>query len=205
MHLEVKICGLTRLEDAITAAEAGADFAGFILYEKSPRYIAPQEIRRICRHIAGSIKPVGVFVNSSRDFVLKVIEECDLYAVQFHGDENIADYLPLPALAWKAVRIGPSSKTLPPDAAMAERLVIDTFSAGLYGGTGITVDLGAAAEAAGSSRIMLGGGMTPDNVAAAVARIRPYGVDVSSGVEKKPGVKDPAKIRKFIQAARSVC
>ncbi len=203
MSVEVKICGITTLEDALKAIELGADYLGFILYKKSPRYIEPAALELLTSKLPADIKRVGVFVNSPIDEVLQIADQCSLSVLQFHGDEDLRSLPALPLPAWKAVRLSPNSRELPADASVAERILIDTAVAGMYGGTGTTVDLTAAERIARQSKCMLGGGMSPDNVAEAIARVNPLGVDVSSGVESEPGKKDHAKLEAFFASARS--
>ena len=200
MSCEIKICGLTNPHDAIKAHELGADYLGFILYDRSPRYIDPMALKKLCSQLPSGAKAVGVFVNAERATLLSIIEQCGLAAVQLHGDEDLNDYLPLPVPVWKAVRIGPDTKDLPEDAGLAERLVVDTAVKGMYGGTGQQVDLAVAANIAMDHRVMLGGGMDPDNVSAAIAQVKPLGVDTATGVEAAPGVKDHAKLEAFFKA-----
>ena len=204
MSVEVKICGLTNSSDALKACELGADYLGFILYSKSPRYIEPTALKALCATLPSSTPRIGVFVNSPIDFIIETINTCSLSIVQLHGDENLNDYTSLPVPIWKAIRVSPESADVPEDASLADRILVDTSVQGLYGGTGKQVDLNAAARIAADYKTMLGGGMDPENVAEAIAAVHPLGVDVSGGVEAAPGKKDHAKLAAFISAARSV-
>lgn len=203
MTPEIKICGLTNLDDALLALKLGADYLGFVLYSRSPRYIDAARLKSICDKLPATAKKVGVFVNSDKDFVIKTAVECRLHAVQFHGDENIDKMMPFPVNVWKAVRIESGCPELPADAPLAERIVLDSSVDGLYGGTGRQIDLTTASQISSRYKIMLAGGLTPENVKDAITAVKPLGVDVSSGVETRPGIKDQAKVSAFIKAARS--
>ncbi len=209
MTPKIKICGITNLEDAQVAVEAGADAIGFIFYQKSPRYVQSAIAKSIIRHLPPFILPVGVFVNESLEGVREIFDTCGLALAQLHGDESpeFCESVHRPVL--RAVRLRDRGSFL----ALAEYkgrigvrgFVVDAFSEEAYGGTGQTTDWSLAHEAAQAAPILLAGGLTPHNVAEAIQQVTPYGVDVSSGVESKPGKKDHEKIRAFIQAVRLVC
>jgi phosphoribosylanthranilate isomerase len=196
----VKICGITRLEDAAAAAAAGASAVGFVFWPNSPRYIDPAAARRLASALPLQVTTVGVFVNAAIDDVRRIAVEVGLGAIQLHGDEDpeYASQLPFPIL--KAVTTTsdisrwPAGTTLLVDAADGER----------RGGTGRTVDWTAAAAIARVRRTILAGGLTPDNVADAVRQVRPFGIDVSSGVERAPGVKDHRKIRALFESLHAI-
>ncbi len=206
--MKVKICGITNEEDARVAVEAGADALGFILYHKSPRFVEAAVVKRIINDLPPFVAAVGVFVNEEAAAVRRLMDECGLALAQLHGDESAAYCEGLGRPSMKALRLKNRATFL----ALAEyqgranvrAFVLDAFSDQAYGGTGQTVDWTLAAEAARASRVLLAGGLTPDNVAEAIQQVRPYGVDVSSGVEVRPGRKDHVKVRTFIQAARLV-
>ncbi len=208
MRIAVKICGITNEEDALVAVEAGADAVGFIMYRKSPRYVDAATAKRIIAMLPPFVVPVGVFVNEEAKVVRDLIDRCGFGLAQLHGDEPASYCQDLGRPAMKAIRLKDRGTFL----AIAEfhgranirGFVIDAFSDQAYGGTGQTVDWSLAAEVARSSPVLLAGGLTPDNVAEAIRSVRPYGVDVSSGVEASPGKKDHAKVRAFIQAAKLV-
>lgn len=203
MTVEIKICGITNIHDAAKAADLGADYLGFILCEASPRYIPPRRLKELCDQLPTEPARVGVFVNASPQLVMETIEACGLSYVQLHGDENLQDFADISVPLWKAVRVAPETESLPDDSHLAERLLLDTRVKGVYGGTGELVDLDVAARIAGTHKVMLAGGMDPENVSDAISRVRPFGVDVSTGVEATPGQKDHAKLKAFISAARS--
>ena len=209
MSPKIKICGITNQEDAETAVQEGADALGFVFYAQSPRYVQPA----VAQHIIASLPPfvlsVGVFVNHDLDTVKRVFDDCGLALAQLHGDESPAFCESLNRPVLRALRLRDRSSFL----ALAEfkgrmgvrGFVVDAFSDTAYGGTGHTTDWSLAGEVAKTVPILLAGGLTPENVQEAIRHVQPYGVDVSSGVERSPGRKDPAKIRTFIQSVRLVC
>jgi len=206
--IKVKVCGITNAEDALAAVEAGADALGFIFYEKSPRYVVPAVAASIIAELPPLVTPVGVFVNEGLATVRSIMDTCGLAMAQLHGDENASYCRELARPAMKALRLKDRGSLL----ALAEYqgrggvrgFVLDTFSELAYGGTGQITDWGLAADVAKSTPILLAGGLTPGNVTEAIRTVRPYGVDVSSGVESSPGKKDHAKMRAFIDAVRVV-
>ncbi len=187
---------------------AGADALGFVMYRKSPRWVEPTVARSIIAGLPPFVFPVGVFVNEEAERVRALMDECGFALAQLHGDESALYCQNLGRPALKALRLKDRGTFL----ALAEfqgranvrGVLIDAFSDQAYGGTGQTVDWMLAQEAARLIPIILAGGLTPTNVAEAIAQVRPYGVDVSSGVEQSPGKKDPNKVKAFIQAARLV-
>lgn len=206
--MKVKICGITNEQDALVAVEAGADALGFIMYRKSPRFVEPAMVKRIIDGLPPFVAAVGVFVNEEAAAVRRLMDECGLTMAQLHGDESAAYCEGLGRPSMKALRLKDRGTFLVlaefQGRANVRAFVLDAFSDQAYGGTGQTVDWTLAAEAARASRVLLAGGLTPDNVAEAIRQVRPYGVDVSSGVEVRPGQKDHAKVQAFIQAARLV-
>jgi phosphoribosylanthranilate isomerase len=205
----VKICGIKTLEIALEAVEAGADILGFNLYPLSSRYITPEKCTEIIVGLKGVGKPVvnvGVFVNEDPLRVQEILAVCGLDLAQLSGDETLVDLAVLNGRAFKAVR--PSTlveadeqlKTF--GQSQAPALLVDAHVKGAYGGTGETGDWAIAQHLAEKAPILLAGGLNPENVAAAVTAVNPWGVDVASGVESSPGLKDPSKITAFISAAR---
>ena len=201
--IEIKICGLTNVEDARAALAAGADYLGFVLYPKSPRAVTAVQLAAIRRRLPAEARAVGVFVNEPVARVLEVVRECRLWAAQIHGDEAAAAFRALPLPLWRAVAFRDGAWQPDPDGWNASRLVVDAAVPGEYGGTGSTADWQQAADLVRQWTVMLAGGLTSDNVAAAVTLVRPRGVDVSSGVEAAPGRKDHGKITAFVQAVRA--
>ncbi len=206
--MKVKICGITNVEDAEVAVRAGADALGFVMYRKSPRFIEPAVARAIVVGLPPFVLPVGVFVNEGAERVRALMDECGFALAQLHGDESALYCQNLGRPVLKALRLKDRRTFLSlaefHGRANVRGVLIDAFSDQAYGGTGQTVDWTLAQEAARSTPIILAGGLTPANVADAISHVRPYGVDVSSGVEQNPGKKDPDKVKAFIQAARLV-
>jgi phosphoribosylanthranilate isomerase len=206
--IKVKICGITNLEDAVAAAEAGADALGFIFYKKSPRYIDPAVAGPIIAALPPFVMAVGVFVNEDVGTVRSIMDTCGLAIAQLHGDENASYCQDLSRPAIKALRLKDRGSLL----SLAEYqgrggvrgFVLDAFSDMAYGGTGLVTDWSLAAEVAKSTPVILAGGLTPENVTEAIRSVGPYGVDVSSGVESVPRKKDHAKVRAFLDAVRVV-
>jgi phosphoribosylanthranilate isomerase len=203
--VRVKICGITNENDARAACEAGADSLGFNFYKASPRHVSGAEVAKIRPHLPANIEAVGVFVNAGAADVAKLCASLRLDAVQLHGDETpqrVADLAAtIPVI--KAFRVGPDFllETLD-EYAKASAYLLDAAETGQYGGTGRTNDWALAQSAARTRRIILAGGLNAENVAAAIHLVRPYGVDVASGVESKPGKKDAARLREFVQEVR---
>jgi phosphoribosylanthranilate isomerase len=216
-QVRVKICGLTSLDDALAAAESGADLLGFIFYDKSPRAVDARTVAQIIRdldHVSRftlhvSLRTVGVFVNPSLEQVVRTMDYCGLDLAQLHGEETPELLAALPGRAFKALR--------PRDAveaaslagqfahfgpAIGPDLLVDAYHPTLRGGAGQTGDWSLAANLAGQHRLLLAGGLTPDNVPQAIAQVRPWGVDVASGVETTPGRKDHRRLRAFMAAAK---
>jgi len=224
----VKICGITNLEDARCAAEAGADFLGFIFYPPSPRYVTPEQAGEIIQAIRAEFRDasprcVGVFVDAPVDAVRAVIDAAGLNLVQLHGAESPADVAALAPYAFKALRPQTLAEareglaqyfpqrieriqTEIPSVRSAEsvenipQLLVDAYHPQEKGGAGLVVDVEIARWLAERCRLLLAGGLTPENVADAIAQVRPWGVDVASGVETTKGKKDHAKVKAFIEA-----
>lgn len=193
----VKICGITRLEDAEAAVAAGAGAIGFIFWPKSPRFIDPHRARTIAAALPPFVTAVGVFVNQPIAYINGVASLVRLGAVQLHGDETPAVAAGIAAPVIKAVTVDSVDAAVWPSRV---RLLLDVHDPIARGGTGRTVDWPAAANLAARREILLAGGLTPDNVVDAVARVRPFGIDVSSGVERAPGIKDHQRLRALFEA-----
>ncbi len=201
--LDVKICGLTNVKDAVFALQSGADYLGFVLYEGSARGIGRKHLKSIVRDLPDCARCVGVFVNEAPEVIEDIVAESNLAAVQLNGDEESSCFTDVSWRVWRAVRLEHDVVCPDPNLWDVERYVIDTGVNGMYGGTGVKGDWVLAAEFARRNRVMLAGGLTSGNVAQAVRAVGPAGVDVSSGVESAPGVKDPGEVRVFIQRAKS--
>lgn len=205
MSVRVKICGVTNVADAVLAVQCGADLIGLNFYPPSPRYVSLQTAREIRAAIPARVWCVGVFVNTERAQIASVVEQLNLQAVQFHGDETAADVQGWTCATIKALRV-PADEPLPDwEQYAADYLLLDTHKPGRYGGTGevFAWERAAALPLACRNRLIVAGGLTPDNVAAAVRAVQPWAVDVAGGVESEPGRKDPAKLRAFITHAQT--
>ena len=205
MNTRVKICGITSVADGQAAAEAGADLIGLMFYEPSPRYVSLDAAAGIARALPPEVQRVGVFVNPTTELVRRAIGECQLSLLQFHGDEPPDFCTQFGLMSLKAFRIrdAASLDALPNYA--TDAYLLDAYSPEARGGTGEKFNWDLAVEAQKFGRpIFLAGGLTPANVAAAVKQVQPFAVDVSSGVESAPSKKDPAKVKAFIAAAKSV-
>jgi phosphoribosylanthranilate isomerase len=203
MSTKVKICGITNLADAQAAVEAGADALGFNFYEKSPRNVALKDAAEISKQLPPFIMRVGLFVNAPEDLVLQAIRETGLTMLQFHGDEPPEFCTQFGLMSMKAFRMrGPETlKEIPKYQTKA--YLLDAYSPAAFGGTGEKFNWNLAVEAQKLGKpIFLAGGLTPENVGEAMRQVRPFGVDVTSGVESAPGKKDHAKIKAFIAAVR---
>jgi phosphoribosylanthranilate isomerase len=205
MPVKVKICGITNLADGMAAVEAGADALGFVFHGQSPRGISVEVAAGFMRELPPFVMKVGVFVNAPEDLVVGAVRECGLNLLQFHGDESLDYCLQFGLMSMKAFRIRDAASLQALLGYHTDAWLLDAYAPDKPGGTGETFNWELALEARGWGRpIFLAGGLTADNVADAVRRARPYGVDVSSGVEAAPGRKDHAKVKAFIQAAKSV-
>ena len=196
----VKVCGITRREDALLAADLGASAVGFVFWPHSPRYVEPEAAAEIARALPADVAPVGVFVDPSVDDVRRIAARVGLAAVQLHGDEpaTLCDGLPYRVL--KAVPVaGAATRAAAARVPRRVTVLLDARDPVRRGGTGRTVDWGVAAEVAAGRRIFLAGGLGPGNVGEALRTVRPYGVDVSSGVETRPGRKDAGRLRVFFE------
>jgi phosphoribosylanthranilate isomerase len=199
--VRVKVCGITREADAALAVELGACAVGFVFWPGSPRFIDPYRARRIAAALPPCVAPIGVFVDQPVEYVAGVAGLLSLGAVQLHGAESVAEYAGAGPRLIKTVPVGEGYDpavlaALPPNVTV----LLDAHDPIRRGGTGRTIDWTVAAAAAARRRTVLSGGLTPANVRDAVSQVKPYMVDVSSGVESSPGVKDAAALRAFFEA-----
>ena len=205
MSTAVKICGVTRAEDALFAAREGAHAIGLVFYKPSPRYIEPDAAAAIVRALPPFVTPVGLFVDAAEEEVREVAARSHVQLLQFHGAESprFCERSGLPYM--KAVRVRPGVDLLhyARDFHSAQALLLDAWQEGLHGGTGATFDW-ALIPPSLPLPIVLSGGLNPDNVRDAVRAVRPWAVDVSSGVEAKKGIKDATKVAAFISGVRDV-
>jgi phosphoribosylanthranilate isomerase len=199
--VRVKICGVTRAEDALLAAELGADAIGLNLWPGSRRHVTPEEARAIVDRLPPFVTAVGVFVNQPPTEVLAAAAASGVAVVQLHGDEPYQDCNGYPIPAIKALRVSGPESLAAMDRYRVRAFLLDAPSAG-FGGSGVTFDWALARDAARRARVVLAGGLTPENVADAVRAVRPWAVDVASGVESAPGLKDPEKLARFIARAK---
>lgn len=205
MPVKIKFCGITRAEDGAAAAALGADAIGFVFYASSPRYVEPAQAARIARQLPPFLCKVGLFVNAPPAFVTDIVNTVGIDVVQYHGDESPLDCQQGPRPWIKAIRIRPTLDLVAECArfATADAWLFDGYDASLYGGSGQLFDW----ERVPGERarpIIMAGGLTPDNVAAAIRASRPYAVDVSGGIEAAKGIKDHEKMRKFIAEVKRV-
>ncbi len=203
MSVLVKICGLTNLEDTMDAIELGADFLGFNFYPDSPRYIEPPRAKEIFREIPGAVAKVGIFVNADFQTVVDMAIELELDYLQFHGDET-ADYCnQFGRPWWKAFRLQDEKdlEMIPPY--KSEWLLIDSFVEKAFGGTGIVSNWDLAKKAKKYGSLILSGGLKSSNIEMALSSVKPYAVDVASGVESSPGVKDRLKMEELIRRVKN--
>jgi phosphoribosylanthranilate isomerase len=211
MMVKIKICGITNLDDARVAIEAGADMLGFNFYRPSPRFIEPDEARNMIDNVVSErgVIAVGIFVDEPLESVIETVRISGVVAVQLHGDESVAYCTELKSALngitiIKALRVSDSFQPETVTVYPVDAIMLDAFHNNLRGGTGKTIDW----EIAESTRelvpqFFLSGGLSPENVAEAVARVRPYAVDACSRLELSPGRKDPSRVKAFVRAARN--
>ncbi|MDE3057590.1 MAG: phosphoribosylanthranilate isomerase [Bacteroidota bacterium] len=198
----IKICGITRFEDALAAFESGASAIGFNFYSGSKRHISPQDAAKVSGKLPDTITRVGVFVNAQRGEIEAVRKEVALDVLQFHGDEMPEELSGYDIPVVKAIHIAKANQLESQMSYAVDAFLLDSFSPKEFGGTGKTFDWNIALEAKQRGKIILSGGLTPANVEEAIIFVQPFGVDVSSGVERSPGIKDHRKIQEFIAGAR---
>lgn len=204
MRTRVKICGITREQDAQAAVEFGADAIGFVFYEPSPRYLAIERAAAIARGLPPFVTTVALFVNAEPDVIAAVVDDVGVDLLQFHGNE-CAEYCARHRRPWiRAVRMKPETdlRAAHSEFAAGRGLLLDAYRPGVPGGTGETFDWKRIPREL-APRIVLAGGLDARNVGNAVRRVRPFAVDVSGGVESEKGIKDPQKIKAFIEEVRS--
>jgi phosphoribosylanthranilate isomerase len=198
--VKVKICGITHAKDALLARELGAWALGFIFYKKSPRYVAPQKAAEIIRRLPPFITPVGVFVNAGKEEILKIAEGCGIRTLQFHGEESPAFCRGFRSYhVIKAFRVAGVSDLKMASRYQVSAYLVDTFKKDIYGGSGQVFDWAVLKNFPRKTPVILSGGLHPGNILEAIRSVRPYAVDVSSGVEEKPGRKDPQKLQSLFR------
>jgi phosphoribosylanthranilate isomerase len=202
--VRVKICGITTIEDALHAVQAGADALGFVFHAASPRNVSPEQAAAIIRALPPFVQAVGLFVNADSDFVNSTADRCRLDLVQLHGDEPPEYCDQVSRRVIKAFRVKDIASLDSVRNYRVAGILLDAYSPKAFGGTGLTFNWEIAQGANTYGPVILAGGLTPDNVRQAVERANPYGVDVSGGVEAAPGRKDPEKVREFIRRAKGI-
>ena len=202
-QVKVKICGMTSLNDVKVAVDGGVDAVGFIFYKKSPRSVTMQAVREIVLELPPFVDSVGVFVNETAEQINKIADHCKLDRVQLHGDESPAFCKKIRRRVIKAIRVKDIQSLKKLSDYPVSSFLLDTFSEDQYGGTGKVLDWNLAFPAKKYGPIILAGGLTPNNVRQAIQRIQPYGVDVCSGVESQPGIKDHKKMKAFLKNVKA--
>lgn len=201
--VRVKVCGITNSDDAFRAVELGVDALGFIFYKGSKRFIDPRDAYPIISSLPPFVSSVGVFVNQGPDEIREAVETSGVNTVQLHGDETPEFCAMLPYKLIKAVRVKDTLNTEEVELYPVLAILFDKHTDEMYGGTGTSFDWGVLKGIAISKKVILSGGLTPENVSRAIETVRPYGVDVSTGVEDSPGKKNHMKMRKFIEAVKN--
>ena len=202
-QVKVKICGMTNLKDVKVAVDGGVDAVGFIFYKKSPRSVTMQAVREIVLELPPFVDSVGVFVNETAEQINKIADHCKLDRVQLHGDESPAFCKKIRRRVIKAIRVKDIQSLKKLSDYPVSSFLLDTFSEDQYGGTGKVFDWNLAYPAKKYGPIILAGGLTPINVHQAIQRIQPYGVDVCSGVESQPGIKDHKKMKAYLKNVKA--
>lgn len=202
-QVKVKICGMTNLKDVKVAVDGGVDAVGFIFYKKSPRSVTMQAVREIVLELPPFVDSVGVFVNETAEQINKIADHCKLDRVQLHGDESPAFCKKIRRRVIKVIRVKDIQSLKKLSDYPVSSFLLDTFSEDQYGGTGKVFDWNLAYPAKKYGPIILAGGLTPINVRQAIQRIQPYGVDVCSGVESQPGIKDHKKMKAFLKNVKA--
>ncbi|HEX3034699.1 MAG TPA: phosphoribosylanthranilate isomerase [Thermodesulfobacteriota bacterium] len=201
--VRIKICGITNLDDAILAVDYGADALGFMFYRESKRYISPEEAGKIISKLPPFVVTVGVFVNQELDEIRNAQKQANFDIVQLHGDESPDFCKSFGGRAIKAIRVRDGQALKEVESYSVQAVLFDKHSNESYGGTGMSFDWEILRNFHTSKKVILSGGLSPENVAPAIRVVNPYAVDVSSGVEEYPGKKNPKKLKMFIEAVRN--
>ena len=199
----IKICGLTSLEQALSCVELGADWLGLNCWRGSSRYISAEKALEIVDGLPESVSTVGVFVNESTDTLESIMRETGMDLAQLHGDEMPESCKKITVPWFKAFRVSPDFQPQQIQDYGGETFLLDAYSKTHYGGSGQKIDLELASTVSAMGKLILAGGLAPENVADAVNKVRPWGVDVCSGVESEPGIKDLLKVKEFINNIRN--
>ncbi len=204
--VKVKICGITNLDDAMAAADFGADALGFVFFKESPRYISPANAKKIIKKLPPFISTVGVFVNEDKNTIKKTVSQAGIDIIQLHGEEPPAacrfhGHLPIKAIRVKSID---NLEIISKYRDKVSAFLLDTYTPDVFGGTGQVFNWDIAVEAKKFGRVILAGGLTPARIEKAIRRVHPYAVDVSSGVEAEKGKKDHKKMKLFIERAKRI-
>ncbi len=202
MSPKVKICGITRAEDAGVAAELGASAVGFIFIRTSPRYLEPGRAKKIVQHLPPFVTPVGIVSHISRPEALAIVASSGVRCLQLHENDRRQEIGELPVPHYPVFRVSPEFKVDMLRVITTSAFMLNTYVDGTLGGTGKTFDWNVAVEAKQYGRLILSGGLNPENIGDAVRKVGPYAVDASSGVERSPGIKDHDKLEAFFKAIR---
>jgi phosphoribosylanthranilate isomerase len=197
----IKFCGMTRPDDVALAGELGVYAAGFVFWEGSPRSIDVLTAARLINRLPASVMPVGVFVRPTREEIARAVEIAGIRVAQIHGTDDLGLYADGAWHLWMAASL--AADDLAPTVPAGVTVLLDTHDPERHGGTGRVIDWDAAGRIASRRRVLLAGGLTPSNVAEAIRRVRPYGVDVSSGIEERPGMKSSDAMRAFVTAVHA--
>ena len=197
-QIQIKICGVTKLKQALSCVEMGADLIGLNCWNGSSRYIIPEIIREIVLELPESAKTVGIFVNESPDSINGIMKQTGMDWVQLHGDEPLETCEKLEFPWFKAFRVSAKFKMSLIKHYKQETFLVDAYSKYHFGGSGQKINIDLARKASGLGKMILAGGLTPDNIEEAIEKVKPWAVDVCSGVESKPGIKDMRLVEKFI-------
>lgn len=200
--VKIKICGITNLDDALAAAELGADALGFNFFRESPRFIEPEKAGEIIYQLPPFVTAVGVFVNETEERVREIQSKSGVHVLQFHGDEPPEFCERFQGKIIKAIRVKNRESVHGAVHYKVSAILLDGYKKGRWGGTGKTFDWDLVRETVALKRVILSGGLTPENVSAAIKAVKPYAVDIASGVEKEKGIKDYEKMKRFILEAR---
>lgn len=204
MKPRVKICGITSLKDALLCSSSGADHLGFIFFRGTPRYVEPSKAAAIIRQLPSSVTPVGVFVNETRKAIEKIVDATGVKIIQLSGDEEPADCEGYGVKVWKAFRIRSDDQAERVRDYSIAAALLDGAGDGSYGGSGQAADLGVAVAMKKFHPLILAGGLTPENIVEAIDKVRPFAVDVNSGVELAPGKKDHLKVKRLFERLSSL-
>ncbi len=204
--VKVKICGITNLDDALAAADFGADALGFVFFKKSPRYISVSNAKSIIEQLPPYVTPVGLFVNETKKNIEKIAQQTGITTIQLHGDEPPKSCTIKGCKIIKAIRIASdeSLELFKQYSDVVSAFLLDAYTEKIYGGTAQKFDWDIARKAKKFGRIILAGGLTPENVREAIVHVQPFAVDVSSGVEKQKGKKDHKKMQLFIERSKRI-